>query len=588
MKDQIKEALDAGYSQQEILNYLKKDKPDLYDKFQEAINEGYSPKEIFSHFSGESIQEGDQEPTSDNEILPTAETLKQVPLGIARLTGRGLSSLVSAPSKGIGGLLQLVSSFGDEEYPGVRALKAAGEYLSDIGKGGQDQMNQYIEDILGQSYGSGEEFLTKSTERAANIYGQLPLQGLGQASILGGLSGQLAEAAGAPEPVQIAAEIAGMIAPNIGRAASALIKKPVVSESGIQLPKVVEREGAEFGIVKPKVTAARKEKVLEKLDQQAENLISKIKKEKLPIAQEIEKGVDVEARNSINWQKTKDIAKKLPEDIDTTNISNYLENYRNEIEAIPVPTEEQEGILKLIDRYEKAYKAPEGTTKFFKPEKFVEQRININKDLKKLYETKFIHGERKATQDFYSGLQKQFLKDIENNTPKAFSDLYKEVNTETSQLKRLEKFESIFESLTDNGRLAPKKLETFLKNPKKINSLKAQIGKDGTDKLKLISKDLASAHKNINLIKSFGILDTLTGAAPLGLLKLLGLTSVKAAAIPAYKGLQLARGYMLTSPQGARNISNFLKSVRSGSKKAMIRYAETLNEDIKKYEKERN
>lgn len=105
------------------------------------------------------------------------EDIKQVPSGIARTTLRGGAALLSAPSKAIGGLLHALSSMGvdgkqgEVKGMGTRMVKAAGDYFQKLGKEGQDQLKQGIENILGKSYSTGEEAITKGVERIATIYG---------------------------------------------------------------------------------------------------------------------------------------------------------------------------------------------------------------------------------------------------------------------------------------------------------------------------------------------------------------------------------------------------------------------------------
>lgn len=68
LQDQIKQAKDAGYSDEEVAQYLSA-KPEYSDKFKTAISAGYKPEEIISHLSG---GQAVTQPVERKSTLPTS------------------------------------------------------------------------------------------------------------------------------------------------------------------------------------------------------------------------------------------------------------------------------------------------------------------------------------------------------------------------------------------------------------------------------------------------------------------------------------------------------------------------------------
>jgi len=511
------------------------------------------------------------------------EVIPEVFKGLGRVTAKGAVSLLAAPTKGIGNLLNLISSFGREGRTGTELFRKAGEYFKNIGEEGQNQLKSDIERVLGKSYGTGEEALTRFIERGAEIYGQLPLKGMTIPAAIGAVAGQTAEELGASPDLQMIAELTGIAAPDIAKGLFSLAKKPFVSESGLRLPKIAEKEAIKG--IKPKVIPGKKEKIFSEISTKAEGLINDIKKESIPIAKEIEEGIDVYGKAERNLNKVEALSKKLPHEIESNLISDYLNQAESNIKTGITPTEEQEKILKLINKFKKNYGVSEGTTRFYSPDKYLRQFRNLNKDLKNLYQTKFVHGERRDTMKFYEGLKDAIEETFSQGAPQEFSNLFKEANKEFSQIKRLEKFDEIMGKVsTDKGTLDTKKLDKFVKDNKKANILRSQIGEEGFNKLRLISNDLSKAKNKLDLIQEFGFKDIIKSGLAQGVLSYLGFP-IKLPLATTKKALELGRGYILSSPQGSRDVSNLLKALRAGNKKAVRASLMRMNRNASDYER---
>jgi len=379
-------------------------------------------------------------------------------------------------------------------------------------------------------------------------------------------------------------EFAGELPAYLSGAFPAMAKKAVTAESGLTLPKVVKREGKEFGFFKPKVFSGEKQKAMEKVTKQSEKLVDNIRKQSIPIAKEIEQGIDVAARNENNFQKVSQIASKIPEKYESSFVNDYLDLVKEHIDEVPIPTDEQESIIKLVNKYSSKFGELEGGKRFYTPKEYLDQFRNINDDIKSLYQTKFVYGDRLPTMRFYEGLKDSIAKTFESNAPKEFSDLFKETNKEYSSLKKLDKFNEIINSFSnEEGSLIPKKLDSYLSTPRKLKVLQKQVGEEGIQKLKTISKDLNKAAKNLDLIEENKLSSLVTSHLGVGILKWLGIPLV----VPLKVGknlIEYSRGYALTRPQAQKDVQNLLKAVRSGSLKATKSMLIKLDEHAQKYE----
>jgi hypothetical protein len=527
-------------------------------------------------------------PGLGSEILEgTVEGVK----GVGRIAGRSAASLVAAPAKGIGGILELLSQFGTEGEPGqvkgagTRLLRNVGQYLQKTGKGGEKYLKDQIENALGKSYTSFEESLAGFGERVADIYGRGPFKGMALPAAVGGASGQIAEELGASEGTQAIAELAGIFGPDGAKAAVSLIPKALKEKSGLILPKIVEKTKEGFKAIAPKVFQGKKEKVYQGVSDQAKTLINKIQREKMPLTKKLEEGIDVEGILNKQLDEVQKIAGEMPHQIESNYLSDYLKKVKKDIRKSPVPTEEQDKILKLVEKYQKSYGQTEGGLRFYSPQEYLKQFRNINKDAKKLYETKLLQGEQRETIGFYEGLKKEISKTFELGTPKEFSDLFKATNKEFSELSNINRFETVMEGVTSNGVIDASKLSKKISSQKGSRLLRRQLGKEGFDHLKAISDDLVKVKDKLKLVDELGLGSLVKSAVAAGVLSKLGVPFAKTAQ-GGKKLLELGQGYMLMNPRGFRDTQNFLKALQSGSKKSIQTYLRRLDKHALEYQKE--
>lgn len=532
-----------------------------------------SPQETIFHKISKNEEFNQQEPSFGQHLL-----------GIPRIAARGGGRLLTSPMKNVGLLLSGLSKIGTEGRPGTELIRKGGEFLTGGAEEAYQTLQNLLEPVLGKPTSELEQGLGRASERYGDILGTLfSLGGSGAAEVIpAALAGQgVAELGGGPIP-QTIAELAAFS----GRGAlEGLAKKPVKTSTGLNVPKVASKEVEKFRGIKPKVFKGRKAEINKQLAQDADKLVQDIKKSSIPVAEEVERGVDVAARNEKLFDRVNALAKKNPLKMEPDEISNYLNKVENNIKKVPVATEEQEKILKLVDKYKDKFKTEAGRA--YKTTEYVDQFRNINRDIKKLYQQRFIHGEQQDTMKFYEGLKDSIENVFENKAPSEFTRAFKAANKEFSQLQRLDQFEEIMKNISDNGLLNPKKLNTYLKTQKRINYLKNAIGKDGYQRLKNISQDVSRIQNKLDLVKTMDLGELVNSTGTIALLKYLKIPAAAGAKI-AQKSLELARGRLLTSPQVYRDTSKFLNAIRQGNKKGIATTLIKLDQTMQKEDSSRH
>lgn len=548
--------------------------PDIFDEIAPEISapvkgdifDKLSPEKELSGY--QSFKKGEQE-LLDNIIEYAGRPVK----GMATAAGHFPASVASF----IPNILNLLTM---GKVPGLPQIAS---YL-DQPLAWEDALKRQLEKTIPVPETYGEQTSEKGGQQLFNFlsFGVKPQAAI--PGVLGGLGAETTAEMAYPQMSEEAKGAFGLLGqlPGLLHGEFATTTKPSVSKSGLELPQIAEKE---YKYLPPKVLPGKKEKIMGKLAQDATKLTEEIKKREIPIAKEIEQGIDVEARNEANFEKVNNIAKKLPDKYETNFISDYLNNVTDEINKV-VPTEEQEDILKLAEKFRKRYGELPGGKRFYSAEDNLDQFRRINKDLKKLYQTKFVHGESLDTMHFYEGLKNAIKQTFDTYAPKEFSNLFKETNKDFSSITKLNKFDLLMQSVSDEkGALVPSKLDKFIKNSKKQDLLRQQIGVQGLEDLKDISQDLSKAEKNLGLLKSPSFTDILSTHTANALLNFLSIPIVAPVKMTK-EALEYARGFMLTRPQGKKDVVNLLRAIRSGKEKVIKASLLKLDEDARQYEEE--
>jgi hypothetical protein len=516
-------------------------------------------------------------------ITPIVEAGK----GFGRVAGRAAISGAAAPSKTIGGLLDLLGSIypEDEGFRGAprKGIKGLGDIFTQAGEGGQEYLKGLLEDALGESYSTGEEALAGFSEKAADLYARGPFKGTAIPSLIGGAAGQAAKSLGLSEGAQSAAEMLGFGSRDIAKGLKSLVPEKIVEKSGLILPKIIEKTKEGMKFLTPRSFAGSKKNAYEKVSKQAEEMIADIRKRSLPISEEFEKGVNVEARLNKDLNKVDSLASKMENKIESSFVSDYLDSVEKKIRSVPVPSEEEREILKLVDTYRKQFGTSSGGSRFYSPKQYVDQYRKVNKDAKTLYETSLAKGKRTDTRKFYEGVNDSIEKTLVDGTPKEFSELFKQTNAEYSQVQKLQGFENTLSGVMENGVIDSKKLRNIFRSPSKSKALRGQIGSEGFDRLRLISNDLSKVQSKLGLVKEMGLMDLVKSGSSGLFLNKIGMGF----AIPFQVGKKIsdvAVGEYLLSDKGYRDWASFYKALQSGSKKSVEASIRNLDKSFSEYE----
>jgi hypothetical protein len=205
----IDEARAAGYSDDEILTHMTKNKPKLAD----ALREGYSATEILSHLGGESVKQPVIKEEQPERGLGDAawSGLKNLPRGIVNAV-KGLGQIVANPGQAASATNDTLRGLA-MKIPGADMSRLNPEDAARAQQSGNALANDY-----GETYGSWKGFKNKlATE---------PLGPMMDAATLGsfGLLGGVGKAVNALRPVEMGvnalasggARLAGTVA-DIGR-----------------------------------------------------------------------------------------------------------------------------------------------------------------------------------------------------------------------------------------------------------------------------------------------------------------------------------------------------------------------------------
>jgi hypothetical protein len=155
----------------------------------------------------------------------------------------------------------------------------------------------------------------------------------------GTIAGELAESGGLGTTGQSISEAVGMGIPGLIKGAAkkgAQLIKGTVEKTPSGLEKISATEAKFPGLAK--VSKERQEKVIKDLDKQAAALTKKSVEKHVPVAKEIERGVDFESNFSKGFQDLRSSAKQANPEIDITPISEFLSTTSDKFRGIPKPS----------------------------------------------------------------------------------------------------------------------------------------------------------------------------------------------------------------------------------------------------------
>ncbi len=321
--------------------------------------------------------------------------------------------------------------------------------------------------------------------------------------------------------------------------------------SGITKPRAVDAKYAEKAIITPEKQA----KTIKALEQEAADLTRKSVEKHVPITKDIKAGVDFDKKFQTEFGELNKLAERHNLEIDISPLNKFLRETRDKFKGIPNLHPEAKKIMSEIKGFMK------------KPvtdlNNIVKTIRSNNKKLGNIYETKFLKGHQKEFADFLKGtnkaLEESFTKYLPSDSQwvKQYHRLNKEYSAVQKGKETLQKLEPLLGERLDT--------KTFRKlgfDQKKQQKLALSMGKEGSQEVIQISKDLNKAVESIKRM-SAKELSQYEAALPIGVL-IPGIGKAIGVGAAIYKGSKYARrayGLYLSNPATRKVYAEALEAI---------------------------
>ena len=483
----------------------------------------------------------------------------------------------------LGSLVDLASSVGP--YLGDLAT-AVGPYLG--GAGASKTFSPERTEAFQQAFGSEGlkeklgQFGVTAPETALGRFGER-LGGYGPfamspAALIGAGAGQVAQELGAPEGVQLLAELLAPLGKTIGRGVAAVPRaikeyakaKPTTLASGLEKPLAAEVPTTLTKLAKQ--TPGMQEKSLEQLGSQAEGILEKIK-QKVPSYSKFAEGFEFEKYHEKIFDDVKNLAKGYTKPLKTNSITNFQTTTKNELEKIPNPTLGQKKSLKQINSF------------LVNPKNKLEDLLNVyrnlNSEIGDISVTQMTRGKMSDYRKFLDNYKDKIVETFKSDLgPNKFNKLFETANKSYTEYQNILDLEQKLKPITGD------KLEFSdykkLANNRLAPQLKKIVGKEITNDIQTLARDVLEVK---DVLKSVKAKDFLTNTEKLGGTAVFLLNSlIPGLPIPATSTLfgikavagagRYGLGYILTKPSRLKNFREAMKSAKKldfpGFKTAII------------------
>lgn len=448
MITKIDAAREAGYSDEEIVEFLAEKDSDFKKKAGIARDQGYESGEILAFF------EEKKQPSK-------------------------IRSLLTAPLRGA---LKSAQTINPLQPPGPISPKMASR-------------------ILEQTLPIRKEHA--ALERAGELapYVALGPEGLLQkgAQLAGGtIAGELAKKAGGGPIAQSLSEAAGMGLPGLAkgvgegaiRAVKGLGRKEVEKlPSGLTKLKAVDKKRPQFGTL----SKERQDTIIDKLNTEAAELTKKSVKEHLPISEQIEKGVDFKEKFKKDFAPLKQAAQKYNPDIDISNITKFMRKAIKPFSGLSSKNLSSEAKKMISESSGFINRYPDSLDKLY-----TLYRQNTRK-ISRIYEKGKLTGIPKDYLNFLLDFNKEIVKSFEKTLPEdsAWLKRFKETNKEFSDFmdatKTLNDLKGLLSATPTKAQISK-----LAQDPKTQSKLILKMGEKGGKEVIQIAQDL---NKSIDAIK---------------------------------------------------------------------------------------
>lgn len=328
---------------------------------------------------------------------------------------------------------------------------------------------------------------------------------------------------------------------------------PGVERTASGLPKVraLEAKAPRFA----RLTKGQQEKALGKLDEEATRLTQTKIRQKLPITEQIEKGVNFEEKFEKSFGNLQRVAEKANPEINTSPIFKLMHQQRRKYRGVPELDPQAKKIVRESQLFSR--KSPSDLSSLLRT-----YRSN-NRKIKDIYETSRVTGKQKDYVDFLVDYNKSIANSIKSTLPadSAWVKSFEGLNKEYKNFKDAYKVQGMFKQAGSDA--TPQGLLRLANDSKRQKQLALAIGEKEAEEIVQIGKDLKAAQEAIKKIpvkKFLGKGDIPAAAILYPALKFLG---IPYAGFKAAQGLRYIYGKILSSPSIRRNYGEMLKAIAS-------------------------
>lgn len=625
----ISQAREAGYSDEEILEFFKTKDPEKYEKIQAASSQGYPLEEIFEYIESTpdkiEAEEVEEKPSFAQRLASSPPgqfvlgSLKKLswPLDLLQAAGlgEGLSSVDEieeiAQREGVpfdredylSKVYQAASVMPTQELAEAYIKQTTGLDLAPKDKKGR------ISRTGGEIFGlQGKNLLTEGPKRLIKK---------GLAAGTGGVVAENLKELGVPE---LFADIAGH--GTAGAAEAARKAKPKLSPEGLKatetaekynLPKFAGME-AEKAPKKPVVPKEKQIRLKKELSDSTKQAIDSIIEGEVPIKKLKDRGYDLEGAYQSLYKEAETQAKKFDKkggNIDVQPVLNFIKKEMKEIkESAPSLSKPDKVRMNILKEEYKALtqeppKVKEPKVKLLGPRgeplpskapqkgripkkvsaaQAIDQKRNWNENVKDLYRKAEFTGAENEVRATYAQLNKELMEAIEKSGDKELAQSLKFGDRIYSEVQKLNQVNEILDQAFEKG-YDPKKMNRILKNKRLRSYLKRNLGSKAVPELKAIADYGERAHEKVlsKLKTPTTVGDWLKELTPLkaSLLFLKGTVGIPAIPFMVGKaGLNRLQGWLFTRNATRKAYEGFLKGAATGQIGAFKKASERLSKAI--------
>lgn len=579
-QENYQKAKQAGYSDEEIMEYLSKKDPSFSQKIEKAQEAGYKPQEVLSYFN-----------SPKKEEIAGGDYIEDVAKQGAQ--GLGIGAIGT-----YGDILDLFGLQSKETLPGEQA-KTGREFevlekmqqgqkpsFSDISELSEDDVlprysrlpsSQEVE-TLGKKTGLVSEpktFAGRYAKRIGKLGGStLATGGTSiKSPIAAGLAGQTIEEAGGPPWMQAAAEIIATIKTTPNQPRNITSKTPEVEE----VIKNLRKSGYSEKDITLAKSALEERKILKKyssLTPEAENAIQTgVKNSEKLLEEQVKKGLPGYAEGGLSYlekqasnvyQTMEDLASSIPVK-NTEPIKKAIQNSIDYLEKYPLLKEQKEFIEFLKDGLNKSSNA--NTAEFF---------TGFYRNLGRAGNW----GNPKQKEHLLGIVKKGIKETFDQSGPEAakFGKYFEKTNEAWKKwLNAKDLMETFEKSQTVNG-VDFKKLASSLNDPDTYNLAKKVLGPEqvknidsinkGAQAIENLMKQIPKTDKGIQSLKLIGAIGSLFSGnkAPL-------------ATIISMEGVKRLSTQLLINPEKQNIMKKLIIAARNNSPQQAAILAQELLKD---------